>query len=138
MEYDNWQPADGLLLSPDNPYSQTPAAETLSEYTSTYEHWRIPELQIRYNERDRGLEAIFRSLRFPLYFQTKDVFEDAGGDAVTFERDAQGKVIGYRRSSDPDRLMRRLQELVISVSSETSPGPTFCSAPVHSWRASIG
>lgn len=108
MEYDNWQPADGLLLSPDNPYSQIPAAEMLSEYAGTYEHWRIPELQIRYNERDRGLEAIFRSLRFPLYFQTKDVFEDVGGDTVKFERDAQGKVIGYRRSYEPNRLMKRL------------------------------
>jgi putative intracellular protease/amidase len=108
MEYDNWQPADGLLLSPDDPYSQIPTEAVLSEYAGTYEHWNTPELEIRYNARDRGLEAIFRKLRFPLYFAAEDVFEDVSGDTVTFERDAQGKIMGYRRSADPDRLMKRL------------------------------
>ncbi|WP_052333947.1 DJ-1/PfpI family protein [Neolewinella persica] len=108
MEYDNWQPADGLLLSSDDPYRQIPAEAVLSEYVGIYEHWNLPELQIRYNARDRGLEAIFRELRFPLYFEAKDVFKDVGGDTVTFERSADGRVIGYRRSYEPDRLMKRL------------------------------
>lgn len=108
MEYDNWQPADGLLLSPDDPYSQIPSAALLSEYAGTYEHWNLPELHIRYNARDRGLEVILRELRYPLYFEAKDLFRDVGGDVVTFDRDEEGKVIGYRRSHEPDRRMKRL------------------------------
>jgi len=67
MEYDNWRPNAGLLLSEDDPYRIIPAATELEEYVGTYEHWRIPEIELRYNERDLGLEAIHRGLRFPLW-----------------------------------------------------------------------
>jgi putative intracellular protease/amidase len=104
MEYDNWQPGAGLLLSPDDPYSSIPAAEDLKEYTGTFNHWNIDALVIRYNERDRGIEAYFRQQRFPLYYQQKDVFTDTSGDTVTFQRDASGKIIGYSHSQHPGEV----------------------------------
>lgn len=96
------------MLSSDDPYRQIPTEAVLSEYAGTYEHWNIPELKIRYNTRDRGLEAIYRELRFPLYFEAKDVFRDTGGDSITFERNEEGRIIGYRRAYEPDRLMKRM------------------------------
>jgi putative intracellular protease/amidase len=108
MEYDNWRPNAGLLLSEDDPYRTIPPAAELSEYVGTYEHWRIPKLEIRYNERDLGLEAVYRGLRFPLYYQSKDVFTDVGGDTVSFERNEHGNIVGYRHSYDSDRVLIRL------------------------------
>lgn len=107
MEYDNWRPNAGLLLSEDDPYKSIPSAIDLTEYVGLYEHWSIPELDIRYNERDLGLEVFYRDLRFPLYYQSKDVFTDVDGDTVTFVRNGDGKISGYRHSHDSDRVLVR-------------------------------
>ncbi len=108
MEYDNWRPNAGLLLSEDDPYRIIPAATELEEYVGTYEHWRIPEIELRYNERDLGLEAIHRGLRFPLFYQSEDVFTDSDGDTVTFERNPEGEISGYRHSFKRGKVFARL------------------------------
>lgn len=62
------------------------------------------ELDIRYNDRDRGLEAYVRQQRFPLHFQQKDVFKDVSIGVVTFQRGPGGRVTGYLHSSQPGQI----------------------------------
>lgn len=94
MEYDNWVPGNGLILSPDNPYEEKISMEQMQEYVGTYQYKNKGEfdLLIQNNELTVSLNNQF----YPIYFEEPDVFTDIDNEPVFFERNEKKEVIGYR------------------------------------------
>ena len=96
MEYDNWVPGDGLILSKDNPYKQ----ETidLKAFEGTYEYKGNKEIELKLREGE--LQAKLNNVYYPLYHDEKDIFSDVGNESIYFERNDKNEIIGYKLSQD--------------------------------------
>lgn len=103
MEYDNWVPGDGLILSKDNPYQTTDIK--LEEYKGLYEYKNNTEITLEISNGD--LMALVDDVYYPVYHETKDIFSDAGGEPIYFERE-EGDLVGYRLEPE-GQLFRKLQ-----------------------------
>lgn len=97
MEYDNWTPGNGLILSDDNPYKNNIATIILQEYKGRYEYKNGAEIYINIDSKGQ-LSALVNNTAYPLYFETEDTFSDVGSEPVFFRRDTSDKVIGYSLS----------------------------------------
>lgn len=104
MEYDNWVPGQGLILSEDNPYKQ--AAVNLSIYEGVYES--KDNIEIELAKRKGDLMAKVDGMWHPVYYEENDMFSDAGNEPVFFERNAANQIIGYRLAKD-GKLFRKLR-----------------------------
>ncbi|MEP0985393.1 DJ-1/PfpI family protein [Ekhidna sp.] len=91
MEYDNWVPGDGLILSEDNPYQIQKI--NLEEFTGSYESKDPNEIVLEVVDGD--LQAKIDGVSYPIYHETGDLFTDVGNEPIYFEREA-GALIGYR------------------------------------------
>ncbi|GAA0879739.1 hypothetical protein GCM10009119_27080 [Algoriphagus jejuensis] len=100
MEYDNWVPGDGLVLSGDSPYLFTVAGPDLGDYVGTYSHSSGVPFELVLNSNDRTLYAKMQGVNYPVFHEQGETFSDASGDLVFFERDGKGSVTGYRVKSD--------------------------------------
>lgn len=98
MEYDNWVPGDGLILSDDNPYSIRISEKPLSNYSGKYEFKDKGELELIVI--DGELNAVITGTNYPLFLEGEDIFSDIDGAPVFFKRNAQDKVIGYTIEND--------------------------------------
>ncbi|MEM1406097.1 MAG: DJ-1/PfpI family protein [Bacteroidota bacterium] len=107
MEYDNWTPGDGLILSDDDPYVQTIAADKLMAFTGTYEFENGEQIELTYGPRNEGLQAKIGNTVYPLYHEYENVFSDVTGKPVFFSGNDNGQIIGY--SNTPEgKLFRKL------------------------------
>ncbi|WP_425390303.1 DJ-1/PfpI family protein [Ekhidna sp.] len=103
MEYDNWVPGDGLILSEDNPYKTS--GINLSEYTGLYEFKDGAKIKFEFSEGD--LKVLIEDIYYPIFQETNDLFSDADGEPIYFEREG-GILTGYRLEPD-GKLFRKLK-----------------------------
>ncbi|WP_306422285.1 DJ-1/PfpI family protein [Algoriphagus sp. AGSA1] len=97
MEYDNWVPGDGLVLSGDNPYRIAYSSPELSDFVGTYSGRGSTTFELTFNPNDQTLYAKIRGVNYPIFQEYEDVFSDVeGGDAIYFQRGEKGEVIGYK------------------------------------------
>ncbi len=104
MEYDNWVPGDGLILSKDNPYQKEQI--NLSQFTGKYEYKEGVSMQLVL--KDGELQAKLDGLYYPLYHEDEDLFSDVDNEPVYFRRDDKGLIIGYARE-EAGKLFKRVE-----------------------------
>lgn len=102
MEYDNWVPGDGLILSTDNPYRIT--SKNLHEFEGRYEYKEGSEILIVLY--DDELNARLNDTYYPIYHETEDIFSDVSSEPIYFERNEKSDVIGYRLEPNGDIFKR--------------------------------
>ncbi len=103
MEYDNWVPGDGLLLTEENPYRK--ADVNVEEFFGQYEF--KDGAQITLIEHEGELSANYNGVVYPMYHESNDVFSDVNSEPVFFIRDDKGKLIGYKLEPE-GQLYKRL------------------------------
>lgn len=96
MEYDNWIPGDGLILSDDDLYLKTGPANDLNEYFGTYEHLSGTDISIGKGRREGELTVVVNGKKTPLFYAQADKFNNVDGVSVLFQRNDNGKIIGYQ------------------------------------------
>nr|WP_299385263.1 DJ-1/PfpI family protein [Allomuricauda sp.] len=101
MEYDNWKPGDGLILSSDNPYNNGTASTAFyQEFVGNYEYREGTEIEVRYNPEEGNLEALVNELKLPIYHESGDFFSNASSEPIYFKRNRENKIIGYSLTAD--------------------------------------
>ncbi|MEO9870287.1 DJ-1/PfpI family protein [Ekhidna sp.] len=100
MEYDNWVPGDGLILSEDDPYKPTIKENELKAFEGEYEYKNGTQIVLKAKKDE--LFAIVQGLTYPIYHEAEDIFSDVGSEPVYFERNSDGRVVGYRLTPDGD------------------------------------
>lgn len=97
MEYDNWVPGDGLVLSGDNPYQFATVGTKLADFVGTYSHFQSGTFELSLNQEDQTLYAKIRGVNYPIFHEYGDVFSDVeGGELIYFQRGKDGKITGYK------------------------------------------
>ena len=105
MEYDNWVPGDGLILSIDNPYT-SPSID-LAQFEGIYEFKDGAKVELVLKGED--LQAKVNNVFYPLYHESKDIFSDVGSEPIFFKRNEEGEIIGYILEEN-GTLYNRLEE----------------------------
>lgn len=105
MEYDNWTPGDGLILSEDDPYNVE--SKNLKEYFGRFQSRNDSEVIINLNLKDGDLQAKVNGIFYPIYHESEDIFSDINSEPIYFERDEKNQVIGYRLKPGGD-LFKKL------------------------------
>ncbi len=105
MEYDNWVPGDGLILSSDNPYQKE--SINLTTYEGRYEFKDGTEISLKL--KDDQLQADVNGVYYPIYHENEDIFSDVGSEPIYFERDSNMRIIGYRLAPG-ETLYKKLSE----------------------------
>lgn len=100
MEYDNWVPGDGLILSGESIYKDLPAKEELQLYSGKYEYKDNNEMVIETGDRSGELHVLINGKRYPLFFEKEDEFSDINGGLVYFQRDKNKQINGYTLEVD--------------------------------------
>lgn len=103
MEYDNWVPGDGLILSLDNPYIAK--RKDLLDYQGRYQYKDDTEMVL--SIRDGDLKANLNGIFYPLFHESEDIFSDVGSEPVYFIRNKNNKILGYKLEPDGN-LFKRL------------------------------
>ncbi|WP_298311779.1 DJ-1/PfpI family protein [uncultured Aquimarina sp.] len=109
MEYDKWTPGEGINLSLDNPYDGFTNIPNLENYTGTYEYLDNTEVILKINSREKSLYAVVYKRNYPLFYLKKDKFINLNGDEITFIKDDNNRVIGFRSSRNYDTLYKKLK-----------------------------
>lgn len=109
MEYDKWVPGEGLNLSPDNPYDGFINIPNLENYTGIYEYLDNTEVALKINAREKSLYAILGKRNYPLFYLKPDVFINLNKDEITFIKDKNNKIIGYKSSEDHNIIYKKLR-----------------------------
>lgn len=91
MEYDNWQPGNGLILTESNPYERE--RKDFEAFTGLYQ---FREGTARVTVFEGELQAKVKDTSYPIFHETGDIFSDVGSKPIYFERNAEGEVVGYR------------------------------------------
>ncbi len=105
MEYDKWQPGEGLILSDDNPYT-TNLDEELKVFEGTYEMDDNLKATIRVNGKNSSLIALVNGKKFPLFQNGKNEFMTVGREMITFKWN-DSEVIGY--NSEENKFYQKLE-----------------------------
>ncbi|WP_299443115.1 DJ-1/PfpI family protein [uncultured Aquimarina sp.] len=108
MEYDKWVAGEGLNLSKHNPYDGFINIPNLENYTGTYEYLDSTEVVLKINSREKSLYAILGKRNYPLFYLEKDAFLNLNKDEITFIKDKNNKIIGYKSSRDPEIIYKKL------------------------------
>ena len=95
MEYDNWKPGDGLILSNDSPYNQLVNASFLREFEGKYEHEDGSQIIVAYNDEKESLQALINGIPYPVYHESEDMFSNVNSEPIYFKRNNTNQVIGY-------------------------------------------
>jgi putative intracellular protease/amidase len=108
IEYDKWTPGEGLLLNETDPYRHFMQVENLNEYVGTYEFKDNQKIEIMLNKRENSIYALLDSKSFPLFYLKKDAFMTLNGYEVTFQRNKDNEIMGYRSSEEQAILRQKL------------------------------
>ncbi|MBN7803229.1 DJ-1/PfpI family protein [Algoriphagus aestuariicola] len=101
MEYDNWVPGDGLVLSGDSPYQFATAGINLEDFVGKYSHFDSGAFDLTLNKENQTLYAEIQGVNYPIFHEYEDVFSDVeGGELIYFQRGEDGKINGYKVQAD--------------------------------------
>ncbi len=107
MEYEYWQPENGLIMYEEYTNSVHVSEEDLQAFTGSYE-FTGPEL-IRITLDEKGdLWAVIDKNIFPLFHEGPDLFSNINAEPVQFIRDDQDRVLGYK-VPDEDRIFKKIK-----------------------------
>ena len=98
MEYDNWVPGDGLVLSKDTPYKPIP--KNLEEFAGHYEYGDSETVKIY--SKNGELRAKVGDTHYPIFHEADDIFSDVRSSPIYFARNEEGALIGYRIEPEGD------------------------------------
>jgi putative intracellular protease/amidase/DNA-directed RNA polymerase subunit RPC12/RpoP len=104
MEYDNWVPGNGLILSDDNPYITSVSKDVLMPYSGKYEYKEGSQLSFSMVKDELTVEV--NSITYPLFYEWEDFFTDIDNEPVFFERNDKNEVIGYRLEKEGNLYKR--------------------------------
>ncbi len=93
MEYDNWLPGDGLVLSEDNPYFGI--NPDLEDYMGKYEYKEGQSIHIVASDRGGELTVLLGDKKFPIYYEQHNQFSDVQGKPIYFQRSQGNRIKGY-------------------------------------------
>ena len=110
MEYDKWTPGEGLILADDNPYLNLATAAQLKDFVGVYEFHNGEEVEIKINKREQSLFAKLGKRSYPLFYVEGDNFLNLGDDKVTFIRDNNNIITGYKTSKYKDNVYKKLKD----------------------------
>ncbi|WP_298546298.1 DJ-1/PfpI family protein [uncultured Aquimarina sp.] len=110
MEYDKWVPGEGLNLSQDNPYHNFLNIPNLESYTGTYQYIDNQEVVLKINSREKSLYAVLDKIKYPVFYQEKDVFANLNNDKITFLRNKNNEITGYTSSKNPEIIYKKLNK----------------------------
>ena len=99
MEYDNWMPGNGLILSEDNPYDEQTDTD-LEEFLGKYEFKDGQVVQIVIDSQKEELQALLGKNVYPIYHEVGDLFSDVGSEPIYFQRNEANEIIGYKLSPE--------------------------------------
>jgi putative intracellular protease/amidase len=108
IEYDKWTPGEGLLLADDNPYLYYMEMKNLKDYTGSYQFENNGKVEIALNLRENSIYAVLDGQKYPLFYLDKDVFVGVNGQQVSFQRNENNIIVGYRSSEDDSILYKKL------------------------------
>ena len=108
IEYDKWTPGEGLLLTDDNPYRHYMEMENLEDYIGTYQFKNDGKVKIELNQRENSIYAVLDGQKYPLFYLDQDVFVGVNGQQVSFQRNKNSTISGYRSSEDESILYEKL------------------------------
>ena len=106
MEYDNWKPGDGLILSEDNPYEEINEVPDLDAFLGKYEYRDGSTIQIVLDVEKQQLNALIQKNVYPIYHEKEDIFSDPGSEPIYFKRNKEDNVIGYSLTPKGDVLKK--------------------------------
>ncbi|MFT7280926.1 MAG: putative intracellular protease/amidase, partial [Cyclobacteriaceae bacterium] len=108
IEYDKWTPGEGLLLTDDNPYRYFMEIENMEDYIGMYQFENNGQVEIELNQRENSIYAILDGQKYPLFYLDQDVFVSVNGQQVSFQRDSNNVISGYRNTKDESILYKKI------------------------------
>ncbi|WP_051554587.1 DJ-1/PfpI family protein [Maribacter antarcticus] len=108
IEYDKWTPGEGLLLTNDNPYSHYMEIKNLEDYIGRYQFENNGQVEIELNQRENSIYAILDGQKYPLFYLNPDIFVGVNGQHVSFQRNKNNIITGYRSSEADSILYKKL------------------------------
>ena len=107
MEYEYWQPDNGLILYEKPVRSPYLSKKGLHALTGWYEFTGPETIELTLD--DRGdLWAEIEKNSFPLFLEGPDLFSNINAEPVRFIRDEHDKIVGYK-IPDQDRIFRKIK-----------------------------
>lgn len=95
-----------LLISCSNS-SQNNLLKQLKDYEGLYEYQGKTTLTLQASKLDTTLYAIIDNAKYPLYYDSVDLFRNNQGDIVTFKRNIQDEVISYSVGGNSYELLSK-------------------------------
>jgi len=109
MEYDKWTPGEGLILSDDNPYLDLATVSQLNDFLGIYEFDNGEEIEIKMNQREQSIFAKLGKRGYPLFYLEGDDFLNLSNHKITFIRDNNNIVTGYKTSKYEGNIYKKLK-----------------------------
>lgn len=106
MEYDNWAPGNGLILSNVDPYHEKISPDELKAYTGDYQYKNDTTLSLAIDSQGELVAKVGQNA-YPMYYESKDLFSDVSGSPVFFRRNSTNEIIGYALSAE-GQLFKKL------------------------------
>lgn len=107
MEYDKWQPGEGLILSDNNPYKKNVFdAEKFKAYVGVYEMDSHLQASVKIDQENQSLVAQVDGKLFPLFHNGENTFMTVSRKNLTFIWE-DAKITGYL--SDEKKFYKRIE-----------------------------
>lgn len=108
IEYDKWDPTLGLNLSDHDPYEGMLDVGFFVEYLGEYVTSDGRAISLIIDEHEQSLSAILNDQRQPFLYLNRDQFETTEGVAITFIRDEDQNLTGFKLMTEETALFERL------------------------------
>lgn len=109
IEYDKWTPGEGLIITGIDPYHYFMQVDNLKDYLGVYEFQNNLKIEIKLNKRENSIYAVLDGQNFPLFYTNKDKFIALDGNEITFQRNSQDLILGYRSSEDGTIVYKKIK-----------------------------
>ncbi|MEP1034835.1 DJ-1/PfpI family protein [Ekhidna sp.] len=109
MEYDNWVPGDGLILSMEKPYETRISKEDLMNFVGWYEYKDGSQFELKLDDSTNDLYAKINSINYPIFYETDDIFSDINSEPLFFHRNERQEIIGYSFEKN-GRMFKRISD----------------------------
>lgn len=108
IEYDKWDPSLGLNLSDHDPYEGMLDVAVFVEYLGEYVASGEEAISLVIDEHEQSLSAITNDQRQPFLYLGKDRFETTEGITISFMRDEEQQLSGFKLMKEEPTIFERL------------------------------